>query len=207
MLTDHAELDQSRHNATRPGEMRREVHTSVQTPQPRSAVAPLMQTALSCGESLFRHPASSFVSVGLPLLPFQERDLLRPGRRSWPSCRALSFARERMLLEAAAHTRGMQMNTPSRYRHPRGPSIPAHGSSFKQAVEPAILTPAEPAPQWRSKSAGCALKATPAAGPLSSKSTLLTSPLQWRCGGSTAIATSALSKSQALSYSNSSPSL
>ena len=82
MLTDHAELDQSRHNATRPGEMRREVHTSVQTPQPRSAVAPLMQTALSCGESLFRHPASSFVSVGLPLL--------RPSSSPFPRTRLAS---------------------------------------------------------------------------------------------------------------------
>ena len=73
------------------------LYLSILTQQRQSTVAPLMQTVLRGSESLFRHWTSSFISVGFPLLPFQEHILLRPGRHSWPSCRAclrLSFAWE-----------------------------------------------------------------------------------------------------------------
>ena len=69
----------------------------------------------------------------------------------------------------------LHANAPSRCSHPHGPSIPAPAgrAAPAQVVEPAILTPAVPAPERRSKSAGCARKAapaTPAAGALSSES-------------------------------------
>ena len=96
-------------------------------------------------ERFFSCPARRLVSLSL-----QQRDWLRPGRRSWPCCWA------RMVLEAAAYASSL-----SRCNHPRGQSIPAPAGRAAPdlAVEPAMLTPAVPSPQRRRKSAGCARQA------------------------------------------------
>ena len=63
-----------------PGEVRREANPS-SIPQRQSTVAPFMQPALSASSAVWA--AVSSLSLSL-----QQRDWLRPGRRSWPCCRA-----------------------------------------------------------------------------------------------------------------------
>ena len=73
----------------------------------------------------------------------------------------------------------IQTNTPSRSSHPRGPFIPAPGSSAApaQAVEHASLTPAVPTPMLRASLQAVPERQPPvtlAVGPLSSESTVPT---------------------------------
>ena len=125
-----------------PGKVLREANPS-SIPQRQSTVAPFMQPAMSASSAVLA--AVSSLSLSL-----QQRDWLRPGRRSWPCCWA------RMVLEAAAYASSL-----SRCNHPRGQSIPAPAGRAAPdlAVEPAMLTPAVPSPQRRRKSAGCARQA------------------------------------------------
>ena len=66
-------------------------------------------------------------------------------------------------LRSACCLKLLHANALFRCSHPRGPSIPAPASHAApaKAAEPAILTPAVPAPQRGRKSADCARKAAP----------------------------------------------
>ena len=203
-----------------------------------SSVDPNTAALLNCGTfqvlAALRAPywTPLLPSGQQPHLPLEERDWLRPGRRSWPCCTVrFPLSSDNQLSRSTCCLRLLRANAPSRCSHPCGPSIPAPGGSaaHAQAVEPASQTPAVPAPPRRRKSAGCARRAaslhacrrTPlmirvncadaaavAAPPYITGSSdcrraphlrVGSSPLHWRCGDSTAIATSALSKSLAVS--------
>ena len=132
--------------------MRREAYPSIPISPRRSTVAPFMQLALSASSAV--RPAASLSSNATG---FDQDDAAGLAAERAFVCHLLE---KRMLLKL------LHANALSRCSHPRrrgGKSIPAPAARAApaQAVEPAILTPAVPAPERRRKSADCARKAPP----------------------------------------------
>ena len=124
-------------------EQAQEAHQSRLIPPHLSSVAPLLQPSLSASSAV-RPAALSHQQA------FLSRNATGFGQDDTAGLDAFDYhlLEKSMLLEATAC---LQTIAPSKCNHPRGPSIPTPGNrpAPAQSVEPAILTPAVPAAQWR----------------------------------------------------------
>ena len=118
-------------------------------------------------DSRLWHLSCSQQSTSSAVLPAASSLSLSSNATGFDQDEAAGLAAERAfdyyLLEKRMLLTLLHANAPSRCSHPHSQSIPAPAGRVApaQAVEPAILTPAVPAPEWRRKSAGCARKASP----------------------------------------------
>ena len=123
--------------------------------QRRSTVAPFMQLAVS---------ASSAVPAAPPLQQRSPSEAVRlPSTRTTQLALLQSAPSTVICLRSACCLKLLHANALFRCSHPRCPSIPAPASHSAPAktAEPAILTPAVPAPQRGRKPADCARKTAP----------------------------------------------
>ena len=140
VVAPHASVSRSwrhrcRRSARRPG--RGAAGSSSVDPDTAARWQPFLQPSLSASSAM-RHASSSHRHAFL--LPLQQRDWLRPRRRSWLRCTAATahLLEKRTLHMRLLHAYGvLQTDAPSRCSHAHGPSIPAPGSpAAAQAVEP-----------------------------------------------------------------------